>query len=591
MKHPSPDSITRDSFSIIQDRLGRTRYSDEDLEIVIRIAHTTGDVEFAKTFLISPEAVRTAVDAVLAGCDIVTDVEMVRTGIRAAKLEPFGGEVRCFLNDPEVVEKAKGENTTRSAVAMRAAAPYLDGAIVAIGNAPTALFELLSMIEEGEVSPVLVIGVPVGFVGALDSKVALSNTEIPQVTVLSERGGSPIAAAIANGVVALAEKRGDREPDYRSTLGTVGGMRRGITTGTCAQAAAKAAAVALISGEAPLVVDVELPRSNRPYGGTRIRVPVESVTIGDGAAVARVVKDAGDDRDITNGAIIAARVSFAATPGIILRGGPGVGRVTLPGLPVPVGEAAINPVPARMIRRELEALMPAGHGFDVQISVPDGETLAQKTWNPRLGIEGGISIIGTSGVVEPKSSDAFVRSFAAHIVAARKRGWTRIVITPGYVGERYLFEHVGVSERVVVTVGDHIGDALDRVARSGFSEIVVVGHIGKLAKVAAGLFNTHSAFGDARLETVAAAAGACGASPDTVREILGLTMAEAAIDIVRNAGVEAAFELVAKRVVERCRTRVGEGLEVGCVLLALDATVLASHPASVTEGESWNRFS
>jgi cobalt-precorrin-5B (C1)-methyltransferase len=589
MKHPNPDSITRDSFGIIRDRLGPVSHlSEEDLSIVIRIAHTTGDVEFAKTFRITDGAIRSAVAAVRLGCDVVTDVEMVRTGIRKPKLEAFGGEVRCFLNDPDVVRRAKEEDTTRSAVAMRTAAPYLDGAVVAIGNAPTALYELLSMIEEGDVRPALVVGVPVGFVGAQDSKEALARVNIPQVTVLSERGGSTIAAAIVNGILALAEEGGPA--DYRSQLEAVNGLRRGITTGTCAQAAAKAAAMA-IAGETVGTVEVELPRSNRPYSGRRIGVPVASVWVENRVGTAKVIKDAGDDADVTDGTAIVATVRLREEPGIAIRGGLGVGRVTLPGLPVPVGEAAINPVPARMIRRELEALAPKGGGFDVEISVPAGEELARKTWNPRLGIEGGISIIGTGGVVEPKSSDAFVRSFGAHILAARKRGYRRIVVTPGYVGEKYLFETVGVPEGLVVTVGDHIGEALDRCVSAEFEEVMLVGHIGKLAKVAAGMFNTHSMYGDARLETIAAAAAACGASPEAVRTLLSTKMAEAAIGVVRDAGAEEAFAFIAERIVERCRTRVKEGVGLGCVLLALDATPLAIRPQAFREREAWNRFS
>lgn len=590
MKHPNPDSITRDSFGIIRGRLGPVDHlSKEDLAIVIRIAHTTGDVEFAKTFRMTDGAIRSAVDAVRGGCDVITDVEMVRTGIRKAKLEAFGGEVRCFLNDPEVVRRAKEEDTTRSAVAMRAASPYLDGAVVAIGNAPTALFELLSMIENGEVRPALVVGVPVGFVGAQDSKEALARVDIPQVTVLSERGGSTIAAAIVNGILALAE---EADPaDYRSQLPPVDGLRRGITTGTCAQAAAKAAAMALVSNERVAIVEVELPRSNRPYSGHRIGVPVASVQVANGVGTAHVIKDAGDDADITNGTAIVATVRLREEPGVVIRGGPGVGKVTLPGLPVPVGEAAINPVPARMIRRELEAIAPAGGGFDVEISVPAGEELARTTWNPRLGIEGGISIIGTSGVVEPKSSDAFVRSFGAHILAARKRGYRRIVVTPGYVGEKYLFETVGVPERLVVTVGDHIGEALDRCVSAEFEEVMLVGHIGKLAKVGAGMYNTHSMYGDARLETIAAAAAACGASRETVRTLLSTKMAEAAIGVIQEAEVEETFGFLAERIVERCRTRVKEGVSLGCVLLALDATPLAIRPQAFQEREAWKRFS
>ena len=209
MKHLDGREIQRRSFEIVLERLGSFEVDEDTREIVIRIAHTTGDVEFAKTFLFSPGGVAAGVAAIRAGGNVVTDVRMVHAGIRAANLESWGGTVRCFLNGPEAAERARSLMTTRSALGMRDGAEAIDGGIVAIGNAPTALFELLEMIEEGVTRPALVVGVPVGFVGALESKVALSEADIPFITVLSERGGSPIAAGIVNGLLALAGGAGE----------------------------------------------------------------------------------------------------------------------------------------------------------------------------------------------------------------------------------------------------------------------------------------------------------------------------------------------------------------------------------------------
>jgi precorrin-8X/cobalt-precorrin-8 methylmutase len=197
-------AITTESFRIIRSRLGSFTAPEEVMELVIRIAHTTGDVEFGKEHHIPPEAVRRGIEAALGGCNIISDVEMVKTGIRRALADSLGCSLHCFLNDPEVVETSRGTGDTRSALGMEKAGKLLDGAIVAIGNAPTALFRLMEMIDAGTASPALVVGVPVGFVGALESKQVLHAGGYSCITNLSERGGSPIAAAIVNGILHLA---------------------------------------------------------------------------------------------------------------------------------------------------------------------------------------------------------------------------------------------------------------------------------------------------------------------------------------------------------------------------------------------------
>jgi precorrin-8X/cobalt-precorrin-8 methylmutase len=201
------EAITRKSKEIILQRLGDFRCPQDELAIVLRVAHTTGDVEFGKSILFSPGAAAVGAAALRAGCDIVADVGMVMAGLREKRLSRLGCRAFCLLDDPETAEMARREVITRSAAAIRRALPRLDGAIVAIGNAPTALFELLSLIRSGQASPALVIGTPVGFVGALESKEELWALEgdQPRITNLSERGGSPVAAAIANALIALAE--------------------------------------------------------------------------------------------------------------------------------------------------------------------------------------------------------------------------------------------------------------------------------------------------------------------------------------------------------------------------------------------------
>lgn len=198
------DAITAESFRIIRERLGSFSAPDAQMELVVRVAHTTGDVEFGKTIVFSPGSIAAGVAALRAGKPIIVDVSMVRAGIRAAALAELGSECRCLLDDPETTDLAAEAGITRSAAAFRRAGSLLDGAVVAVGNAPTALFELMELARRGVARPALVVGVPVGFVGALESKIELSKSDLTHFTNLSERGGSPIAAALVNGLAALA---------------------------------------------------------------------------------------------------------------------------------------------------------------------------------------------------------------------------------------------------------------------------------------------------------------------------------------------------------------------------------------------------
>ncbi len=383
------------------------------------------------------------------------------------------------------------------------------------------------------------------------------------------------------------------DPDYRDRLGSLEGKRRGFTTGTAAAAAARAAAAYLFSGGESPTVTVTLPEGRREYSGGKLSIPVARYRREGEWAHAAVIKDAGDDDDVTHGTEICAKVRLCDAAAIVVRGGEGVGTVTRPGLAVPPGESAINPVPMRMILREAGELLAAyrggssptgigtGAGLEIVIYVPEGKTLAERTWNRRLGITGGISIIGTSGVVEPKSAEAFRTSVAAVIRAIRKQGHDTLIVTPGYVGERYLFDRVGVPPEMVATVGDHIGWSFREGARRGFRRFVVVGHIGKLAKVAAGIFDTHWSSGDARLETIAAWAAHEGAETETVRRLLSLELAEEAVAVLEEEGLESVFTRIAERCIERLtadvKRRYPDGdFEIGCVLLDLDARSLAA---------------
>ncbi len=202
-----PDEIYRRSFAIIKSEFGDYAVEEEQMLIRTRIAHTTADVEFSKTFQFHSGAIEAGINAIKSGKNIFTDVSMVSSGIRPRIEEDFKGELLCFLYDQGIAEEAKRRETTKSAVAMTKGAPHYKGGIVAIGNAPTALFELIDLIKEGKAEPALVVGVPVGFVGAAESKQELAQLDIPYITNPDRRGGSPIAAAIVNGLIALARKR------------------------------------------------------------------------------------------------------------------------------------------------------------------------------------------------------------------------------------------------------------------------------------------------------------------------------------------------------------------------------------------------
>lgn len=388
--------------------------------------------------------------------------------------------------------------------------------------------------------------------------------------------------------------------DYVQVLGSVAGKRRGFTTGTAAAAAAKAAAAFAVTGLRKDTVTVTLPKGKKEYSGAVLTIPVAFYKEENGWHHAGVVKDAGDDDDVTSGAVIAARVLLGeASAAVTLRGGIGVGTVTGPGLPVSPGESAINPVPRKMIVREVERLLSdAGRGekAEVEIYVPDGEKLAEKTWNPRLGITGGISIIGTSGVVEPKSSEAYKASITSVIRVIAKQEPNNIIITPGYVGERFLFQHIGVSPAKTATVGDHIGWAFTEAARRGIGRGILAGHIGKCAKIAAGIFNTHWSRGDARLETIAAWAGHEGAPRELIGELLSLKLAEESVPLLLDAG----FASVFTRIAEQCIRRLGEHLQaerktgsdfhISAVILNLDGRPIAAVPETLKEKDGWAAY-
>lgn len=343
-------------------------------------------------------------------------------------------------------------------------------------------------------------------------------------------------------------------------------LRLGYTTGACAAAAAKAAAVMLLTGRRLETVALLTPK------GIRLELEVREVETGPGYVSCAIAKDAGDDPDVTGGALIFARVSRREEPGIVIDGGFGVGRVTKPGLDQPVGAAAINSVPRRMIRENLEevcALADWSGGLEAVISVPEGERLAKKTFNPRLGIAGGISILGTTGIVEPMSDGALVGTIRAELSQRRAAGDRYVLLTPGNYGSEFIRDGLGLDPALAVQTSNFIGDALDLCRELGFSGALLVGHVGKLVKLAGGMLNTHSRWGDCRMEILAAHAGAAGAPPERLGELLECAACDDALRILREAGVyRETLERVTRRAAFHLSARAGEDLEVGTVLFS-----------------------
>lgn len=303
-------------------------------------------------------------------------------------------------------------------------------------------------------------------------------------------------------------------------------LRRGWTTGTCAAAATKAACEALVSGEFPDLVEVELPSGPRPAFALATQAK------GVDFARAGIIKDAGDDPDVTHGALIESTVRKAARGnGISFKAGRGVGTVTRPGLPLPVGEPAINPVPRKMIAAAIHEVVGEGADFEVEISVRDGERLAEKTLNGRLGILGGISILGTTGVVIPFSCSAWIHSIWRGIDVARAEGLTHLLGATGNASEKAGQALYGLPETALIDMGDFIGGMLKYLRSHPVERVTVAGGVAKMTKLAQGMLDVHSKRGLADLEALSVLAEEAGAdgvlidairSANTVSHVFGL---------------------------------------------------------------------
>lgn len=344
-------------------------------------------------------------------------------------------------------------------------------------------------------------------------------------------------------------------------------LREGVSTGSCAAGAAKAAALWLTTGLCPERVEVETPLGRTL---TLEVVPLEAGCCG-------VVKDAGDDPDATNGLTIRARVELMEREGgVEFRAGEGVGVATLPGLRVPVGEPAINPVPRQMIAEALREIV-GPRAAVVTISVPGGEEVARRTFNPRLGVVGGISILGTTGIVRPMDDRSIAESLTLELNTHAAQGERDIVLTFGNTGEKALRRAFGLTGRSVLQVGNRIGFVLDEARRLGFERVLVCGHPGKLLKVAAGSFDTHNRVADGRMEALCTHAALLGMEHDSIRRLYACPTAEGAIELVTSLtrdGGRTLWNRLAEAVAGRCADRSFGELTAGAAFIGNDGTIL-----------------
>lgn len=341
-------------------------------------------------------------------------------------------------------------------------------------------------------------------------------------------------------------------------------MKYGFTTGSCAAAASGAAAYMLLTGKTKTDITVETP------SGRIFKAAILDIKRSENSVSCAVRKTAGDDPDITDGALIYSEVSIRES-GFSIDGGKGVGRVTRPGLDQPVGAAAINRVPREMIEKKVrEVCSFAGYsgGLKIIISVPEGERLAEKTFNPKLGIAGGISILGTSGIVEPMSERAFIETIRLELKQKRAEGERRAVISPGNYGREFMKKSYGFDLDRSVKCGNFIGLTVDMAKEEGFAELLLVGHIGKLIKVAGGIMNTHSREADCRMEILASLGLLCGADGGTARSILRCALTDEAVEILDEAGIkQAVMDMAVERICGNLERRT-EKMKIECMMFS-----------------------
>lgn len=343
-------------------------------------------------------------------------------------------------------------------------------------------------------------------------------------------------------------------------------LRYGYTTGSCAAAAAKAATLMLLCKKEVHYVDLMTPKGVRLY----LRIVISSME--QDFAICAVQKDSGDDPDVTNGILVYAKVSKNEEGTVHIDGGIGIGRVTKDGLEQPKGNAAINKVPRQMIRDAvLEVCNENDYvgGINVEIIIPQGVEIAKRTFNPNLGIIGGISVLGTSGIVEPMSEAAMIESIRVEMKMVVASGATYLLLSPGNYGVDFTREHMEVPPVHAIKFSNYVGEAIDIAIELGVKGMLFISHIGKFIKVAGGIMNTHSKYADARMEIMAANAVLAGAPIHTVEEVLKCVTTDEAIAILESSSMkEKTMEHVMKKIQYYLNKRAYEAIQIGAIIFS-----------------------
>lgn len=320
-------------------------------------------------------------------------------------------------------------------------------------------------------------------------------------------------------------------------------MRKGYTTGSCATAASVAATHLLLNEEECEEVVVLSPVDKE------IRIPIESIErVDDKTAIASVRKNGGDDADATHGMLIYSKVTLRDDTEVTIEGGEGIGRVTQEGLLVPIGKPAINPKPRKMIGDNIRKMLGESRGADILIFAPEGYEIAKQTMNRNLGIIGGISILGTTGIVTPMSEDSWKAAISIELEMKKKQGFEKIVLSPGNYGEDFAVNKMMIDETKIVSMSNFVGYVLKEVQRIGFEEVLMIGHLGKLIKVSAGIFSTHSKDADARAEILVANLALMGMPIPDLERVSKCLTTEAAGDIISETGYEGVYQIIAYKI-------------------------------------------
>ena len=348
-------------------------------------------------------------------------------------------------------------------------------------------------------------------------------------------------------------------------------LRCGFTTGTCAAAASAGAARMLLSGKVIENITVITPSGNSvTVGLTDIKKENDYVSCA-------VQKESGDDPDVTDKILVYSTVSYEKS-GMTVDGGEGVGRVTKKGLKQQIGEAAINPVPRKMIEEQLKTAA-SDYSYDgglkAVISVPMGIQIAKKTFNPRLGIDGGISILGTTGIVEPMSEQALIDTISVELDVRKAENEEFIIVTPGNYGQDFLRDNLGIAVDKCVKCSNFIGDTIDMCIEKGFKSMLLVGHIGKLSKLGCTIYNTHSRYADGRMEAFALCAALCGAEREVLENILGCITTDAALEILKKEGIfDETIKMLEKRIDRSLKLRAKGSIEIGMITFSEEYGIL-----------------